>query len=74
MSYKLTPRDLEALRSYATEYGRNWKSDLWLDWYRARADGERGAILHGLRNNLGPDWLRRFKFPKSRPNGVNEHD
>lgn len=62
MSYQLTPADLAALRSYAEENGRNWKQALGLDWYHARAHGERGAILHGLRNNLGPDWLARFKF------------
>jgi hypothetical protein len=62
MSYQLTQRDLDALRSYAEEHGRRWKSDLSADWYHARAIGMRGAILHGLRNNLGPEWLTRFQF------------
>jgi hypothetical protein len=56
--------DLEALQSYAAEYGRNWKQALWLDWYNARAIGERGAILHGIRNTYGPEWLESFRFPK----------
>jgi hypothetical protein len=62
MAYQLTPADLDALRSYAEEHGRRWKSDLALDWYHARAYGLRGSILHGLRNNLGPAWLAGFKF------------
>jgi hypothetical protein len=60
----LSPEELDALRSYAKERGRFWKRELSLDWYNARAIGERGSILHGLRNRLGPTWLANFRFPK----------
>lgn len=68
MTYELTAEDIAALRSYAIERGPKWKDDLALDWYNARLsiadDGmpERGSILHGLRNNLGPTWLDGFTF------------
>ena len=68
MTAALSPDDIAALQSYAAERGRKWKQDLALDWYNARASfcaemPDRGAILHGLRNNLGPTWLEGFKFP-----------
>ncbi|TJW14400.1 MAG: hypothetical protein E5W82_10515 [Mesorhizobium sp.] len=63
----LTAADIAALRSYAAEYGPKWKDALALDWYNARLSicsemPERGSILHGLRNNLGPSWLADFRF------------
>ena len=61
-AYQLDTADLVALRSYAIEHGPKWKDELQLDWYHARAHGERGSILHGLRNNLGPSWLVDFRF------------
>lgn len=64
MVYKLTDEDIAALQSYAAEHGRKWKDKLDLDWYFARSIGERGTILHGLRNNLGPEWLVTYKLPK----------
>lgn len=62
MSHKLTATDLAALKSYAAEHGRNWKSALRADWAAARAIGDRGATLHCLRNRLGPAWLARFSL------------
>jgi hypothetical protein len=63
----LTPEQLEAVRSYAAQHGRKWKEALCLDWYNARAIGERGSILHGLRNSPlhGHRWLAGFKLPKT---------
>jgi len=61
-TYKLTAEDVAALRDYAIEFGPKWKDCLAVDWYNARAEGMRGSILHGLRNNLGPSWLRSFAF------------
>jgi hypothetical protein len=62
----LTADELAALDSYVAEHGRKWKSALELDWYNARAIGERGAILHGMRNDwrLGSEWLRSYKHPR----------
>ena len=61
----LSPAELSALQSYAAQYGRQWKAALTLDWYNARAIGERGAILHGVRNDLGQRWLNTFQLPKA---------
>jgi hypothetical protein len=62
----LEPFELEALKSYAKEKGRNWKMMLRLDWYNARAIGERGAILHALRNDprWGHEGLAAFNLRK----------
>jgi hypothetical protein len=65
--YTVDTNDTAALRSYAIEHGPKWKDDLQLDWYHARTPSgdnmpNRGAILHGLRNNLGPSWLCDFAF------------
>jgi hypothetical protein len=58
------PEAYDALKSYAAEYGRKWKDALALDWYRARAIGERGTVLHGLRNHprFGAEGLIKFRF------------
>jgi hypothetical protein len=66
----ITPKEQEALVRFAEAHGRNWKSVLTdIYWYNARLwRGERGdddyvgSVLHGLRNRLGPDWLRQFKL------------
>lgn len=60
----LFPDEVDAVRSYAAEHGRRWKEALALDWYNARAIGQRGAILHGMRNDprLGPRWLEAFRL------------
>jgi hypothetical protein len=57
---KLTPEQLAALRSYAAEHGRTWKSQLNDDWMNGRASGP----LQQVRNQFGPSWLIRFKLPK----------
>jgi len=67
MTYVLTAEDIAALRNFAAEHGPKWKDALHLDWYNARLSHcqdmpERGTILHGLRNNLGPSWLCDFTF------------
>ena len=59
--------DIAALRNYAIEYGPKWKDELHLDWYNARLRScqdmpNRGSILHGVRNHLGPSWLVDFAF------------
>lgn len=55
----LTQDQLEALRSYAKQNGRTWKSKLWDDWMTGRANGE----LQQIRNTFGPTWLTRFRLP-----------
>jgi hypothetical protein len=56
----LTPEQLAALRAYAAEHGRTWKSQLNDDWMNGRASGP----LQQIRNQFGPSWLLRFRLPK----------
>jgi len=44
---------IEALRQYAREEGRNWKSRLLDDWTNGRTVGP----LQEVRNQFGPSWL-----------------
>jgi len=55
----LTPEHLAALRHYAREHGRTWKSQLLHDWETGRSEG----LLQQVRNAFGPTWLVRFRFP-----------
>lgn len=54
-----TPEEMVALRTFAAAQGRCWKAALRQKWMDASAP----AILHGLRNRLGPTWLDRFRLP-----------
>jgi predicted dienelactone hydrolase len=62
----LTAKEITALCLYAQEHGRLWKQALRDDWMAARARGERGVILHNLRNNpdFGPRGLEAFSLPR----------
>jgi hypothetical protein len=69
MKYRdLTADELEAVKAFAAEFGRNWKSRLSFDyWPSARIYIDRAGHeypeLHRLRNQLGPQWLARFRLP-----------
>lgn len=54
-----TAEEIDALRAFAAAHGRCWKAALRQRWMKANAP----AILHGLRNRLGPSWLVRFRLP-----------
>lgn len=62
----LTSSETEALQAFAARYGKQWKNKLAFEyWYNARVfrDGTREyPELHGLRNELGPQWLKGFKL------------
>jgi hypothetical protein len=73
MAYReLRAHEVQALQAFARAEGRRWKMELnQVYWYNARvwrdpATGsqEHGYTLHGLRNDLGPNWLSGFKLPK----------
>jgi hypothetical protein len=57
-----THEQIEALRQYAAEHGRNWKSQLNADWMNGQSSGP----LQQIRNQFGPSWLVRFQLPKVR--------
>jgi len=59
---------MAVLRAFAADYGREWKAYLSAAWlshaYRGRHMGGRDTgTLRQLRNELGHDWLRAFRFP-----------
>jgi hypothetical protein len=58
-----TAEQLAALRAYATANGRTWKSKLLHSWETGDTHGQWTAPLRQVRNNFGPSWLVRFKFP-----------
>ena len=67
----LTDAEHAVVAAYAKEYGRSWKQALNDDWSNARTRGP----LQRIRNELGPEWLEKFKLttrescpaPTSRP-------
>jgi len=54
-----TTTQLEALRQYANENGRTWKSKLNTEWMNGTCDSN---VLMSVRNQLGPTWLTKFKL------------
>jgi hypothetical protein len=59
-----TPEQLAALKKWAAQYGRTWKSKLRLAWYGGGYgdfDGDSGP-LQQIRNTLGPTWLIGFRI------------
>ena len=51
-----------ALKAYAREHGRTWKSRLLDDWTYARTSGP----LQQLRNSFGPRWLLLVRINEPR--------
>jgi hypothetical protein len=66
---ELSPAQLEALRKFAKVNGRTWKANLNHAWMTGRY-AEYGAAdfsgwLQTVRNEFGPSWLVKFKFPEA---------
>lgn len=66
---ELEPHELEAVKAFAKEYGREWKQYLMAAWlshsYKGRhMGGQDTGTLRYLRNTLGHDWLMDYKLPK----------
>lgn len=55
-----TPQQLAALRKYARENGRSWKTQLASDWLAGRTEG----YLQQVRNQFGPSWLVSFQLSR----------
>lgn len=62
MTWSLTPEMLEALEVYARNNGRTWKHALNEQWADGSDTGPHGELLRQVRNQFGPNWLRRFQF------------
>lgn len=64
----LTEKEHAAIKAYARENGRSWKSRLRDDWMNARTTG----ILQALRNSHGPSWLVSFSLTSALPRAAPE--
>jgi hypothetical protein len=54
-----TAEQMAALTAYAAWAGDGWKDRLASDWMRAGSEWDGPYhLLHQLRNNCGPSWLR----------------
>jgi hypothetical protein len=58
-----TPEQITALKQWAQEHGRKWKSKLREAWMT----GDYGLFtgdtyLQQVRNTFGPSWLTRFRI------------
>lgn len=56
----ISAEQIDALHAYASQYGKDWKDYLGIEWQCAAAP----ALLHRLRNTHGPSWLAAFAFPQ----------
>jgi hypothetical protein len=69
MSAKLSPAELQALSYWKLHNGRHWKLELMKAWgnhdYGRSLPSDHPALLHGLRNRLGPTWLARFSLDRA---------
>lgn len=63
-----SPFQIETLRNFAAANGRKWKSALRFCWETGRYKDFNGTddypALQRVRNQFGPSWLVRFRFPK----------
>lgn len=54
-----TKDQLGALKRFASQHGRTWKSKLVDAWISGKDDHlPDGGLLRQVRNELGPQWLR----------------
>lgn len=60
----ITREQLDAVRQFAKENGRNWKEELAIAWSTssAKVNGQHSPELQQIRNNFGPDWLKQFRL------------
>lgn len=62
---KPDPEQLAELRAWARRHGRKWKAPLRHAWETGDYGGfENYGPLQRVRNQFGPSWLVRFRFPK----------
>lgn len=69
---ELHPDQLQALKDYETACKKlhpkkpdEWKNELAIDWSQAGSrivSDDTYSVLHGLRNQHGPDWLINFEL------------
>jgi hypothetical protein len=60
---KPTPEQAQAIREWAAQTGRTWKSALREAWMTGDYGAfEKSNLLQQLRNQFGPTWLTRFSL------------
>ena len=58
-----SPEQIEALKTFARNHGRRWKTELSAAWANgADAREPNGNLLRQVRNQFGGAWLTRFKL------------
>ena len=70
MPIELDPQQHSVLDAYRERKGRFWKQTLGTSWETGRYGGSSSdevAVLQGLRNTLGPEWLTKYQPPKPAP-------
>lgn len=68
----LSPSELQALAYWRLHMGWRWKAELMKAWGShdyGWLPSDHPALLHGLRNRLGPTWLARFSLDRAIKNG-----
>ena len=59
----MTDDQYAALRRYADRHGAKWKERLINAWWEGTdLSGDDGHLLRQIRNQFGPNWLKRFRF------------
>ena len=63
MKKQLTAEQMKAIRSFARENGRTWKTSLRSAWETGNyAPYENAPALQTIRNTFGPSWLVAFNL------------
>ena len=61
-------QQMAAIVSFAKKFGRNWKSKLSERWRHGDeylfVGQDSGALLRQVRNEFGPNWLKKFSLNK----------
>ena len=68
----LSSAEIQALAYWKLHNGRHWKLELlkaWGNHVYGELPSDHPALLHGLRNRLGPTWLIHFSLEKAVRNG-----
>lgn len=65
MKQELTTEQLRAIREFASQHGRTWKSQLRECWMTGQYPPDCDSrSLQNIRNSFGPIWLVNFRMPK----------
>lgn len=66
-----TADHIKALSDFAAKNGKDWKSKLTTLW---QGKGVNDHLLQQVRNQFGPEWLKKFSLPKAKDESDGEED